>query len=46
MAKGHVLFNTALFVSLVVLTGCGPTAFRIELVPTHQRLEETEIQRR
>ncbi|MHC4087566.1 MAG: signal peptide peptidase SppA [Planctomycetota bacterium] len=45
MAKGNVWFNTALLVSLVVLTGCGPTAFRIELVPAHQRLEETEIQR-
>ena len=45
MGKGNVWFNTALLVSLVVLTGCGATAFRIELVPAHQRLEETEIQR-
>ena len=45
MAKGNVWFNTALLISLVVLAGCGPTAFRVELIPTHQRLEETEIQR-
>ena len=45
MAKGHVWLYVALLLSLVVLAGCGPSAFRIELVPTHQRLEETEIQR-
>jgi protease-4 len=44
MAKGYVWFNVTLLLFLV-LAGCGPTAFRIELVPTHQRLEETEIQR-
>jgi hypothetical protein len=27
MAKGTVWFKTALLVSLVVLTGCGPAAF-------------------
>jgi protease-4 len=45
MAKRHIWFNIGLLVSLVVLAGCGPTAFRIELVPTHKQLEETEIQR-
>jgi protease-4 len=45
MAKGHFCFNIALLVSLVVSAGCGPTAFRIELVPTDQQLRETEIQR-
>lgn len=45
MAKANVRFYMALFLSLVVSAGCGPTAFRIESVPTRQRLEETEIQR-
>lgn len=45
MAKGHIWLYMALLLSLVVLAGCGPSAFRIELVPTHQGLEETEIQR-
>jgi protease-4 len=44
MAKGNVLFYMALLLSLVVLAGCGPSAFRIELVPVHQQLEETVIQ--
>ena len=35
----------ALLISLVVLAGCGPSAFRIELVPANQQLEETVIQR-
>jgi protease-4 len=45
MAKGYIWLNIALLIPLVLLTGCGPTAFRIELLPTHQRLEETEIHR-
>src|SRR4030042_728372 len=45
MAKGYLWINIALLISLVSLTGCGPTAFRIELVPSRQQLEETEIQR-
>jgi protease-4 len=45
MTKGNVLFCIILLLSLVVLAGCGPSAFRIELVPAHQRLEETVIQR-
>ena len=45
MAKGYVCVYTALLLLLVVLAGCGPTAFRIELVPTNQQLDETEIQR-
>jgi len=39
MAKGHFWFNIGLLVSLVALAGCGPTAFRIELVPTHSLRE-------
>jgi len=34
----------ALFLSIVILAGCGPTAFHIELVPTKQKLQETEVQ--
>ena len=45
MAKGYLWINIALLISLVSLTGCGPTAFRIEPIPIRQQLEETEIQR-
>ena len=45
MAKGNVLFYMALLLSLVALGGCGTSAFRIELVPVNQQLEETVIQR-
>jgi len=45
MSKGNLFFYLVLLFSLVAFTGCGPTAFRIELVPTHQQLDETEIQR-
>ncbi len=45
MAKGNVSFYMVLFLSLALLAGCGPTAFRIEPVPTRRRLEETQIQR-
>lgn len=45
MAKGYVWFYLALSISLVALTGCGPAAFQIELVPANQKLEETQIQR-
>ncbi len=45
MAKGNALFYMILSLLSVVFTGCGPTAFRIELVPTNRQLEETEIQR-
>ena len=45
MAKGNVWFYMALLMTLVVLAGCGPTAFYVELVPANQRLKETEIQR-
>jgi len=45
MAKGFVWFYLALLISLVFLVSCGSTAFQIELIPTHQQLKETEIQR-
>jgi protease-4 len=45
MAKGHVRLYLGLLASLITLVGCGPTAFHVELVPTHQHLEETKIQR-
>ena len=45
MAKGYVWFHLALLISLVVLAGCGPTAFQVELVPARRQLEETEVQR-
>lgn len=45
MAKGYVWFSITFLLSLVVLGGCGPTAFRIEPIPADQRLQETEIQR-
>ncbi len=44
MTKGNVCFMT-LLISLVVLTGCSPTAFRIELIPADKQLKETEIER-
>jgi protease-4 len=45
MAKGHFWFYLALLASLLVLVGCGPAAFQIEIVPTRQQLQETQIQR-
>jgi protease-4 len=45
MAKRFVWFYPALLISLVSLVSCGPTAFKIELIPTRHQLEETEIQR-
>ena len=45
MVKGPVWLYVGLLISLITLVGCGPTAFQIELVPTHQQLEETQIQR-
>jgi len=40
------LFSVLCLLSSVVclLTGCGPAAFHVELVPTRQQLQETEIQ--
>ena len=45
MAKGYIWFHLALLILLVALAGCGPTAFQVEIVPAHQQLKETEIQR-
>jgi len=45
MFKGPVWLYLGLLISLITLVGCGPTAFQIELVPTHEQLEETQIQR-
>jgi len=45
MFKGPVWLYLGLLISLIITVGCGPTAFQIELVPTHEQLEETQIQR-
>lgn len=45
MDKGYIWFYLGLLISSVVLFGCGPAAFHVELVPTSQQLEETQIQR-
>jgi protease IV len=45
MVKGHIRLYLGLLVSMVALAGCGPAAFQVELVPTSQKLEETQIQR-
>ncbi len=45
MAKGYVWYYSALLISLAVLAGCGPAAFRVEVIPAHQELQETEIER-
>ena len=36
---------SGLIMSLTILSGCGQTAFQIELVPTDRQLQETRIQR-
>ena len=45
MDKRNYRLYVVLLLSLVVFAGCGPTAFRIELVPASQHLDETEIER-
>lgn len=45
MVRGHVRLCLGLSISMIMLAGCGPAAFQIELVPTHQQLEETQIER-
>ena len=45
MIKGHVRLYLGLSISMIMLAGCGPAAFQVELVPTHQQLEETQIER-
>jgi protease-4 len=45
MAKGNLYLSMSLLLSLVVLAGCVPTAFKIEAIPADQKLQETQIQR-
>ncbi|MHC4070299.1 MAG: hypothetical protein ACYSR8_12135, partial [Planctomycetota bacterium] len=45
MAKGEVWYYSAVLISLAVLAGCGPGAFRVEVIPASQELKETEIER-
>ena len=45
MDKGFVWFHLVLLISLVILVSCGPTTFQIEMIPTHEQLKETEIER-
>jgi protease-4 len=44
MFRRHSLLYLGILILPSVLAGCGQTAFRIEMVPTDQRLEETRIQ--
>jgi protease-4 len=45
MIRRHGCLYFGLLILPIVLAGCGQTAFRIEMVPTDQRLVETRIQR-
>jgi len=45
MFRRHSCLYLGLLISLVTLTGCGQTAFHIEMVPTDRQLVETRIQR-
>ena len=45
MVKRRICWYLGLSLSLSALSGCGPRAFHIELVPTSQSLKETLIQR-
>jgi protease-4 len=45
MVKANAWLYIGLLISLITLGGCGPAAFQIEVVPTHQQLKETRIQR-
>ncbi len=45
MVRGQVWYCSAVSVLLAVLAGCGPTSFQVEVIPSSQRLEETEIGR-
>jgi len=44
MERKHIRLWLVLSLLLIVLMGCGRTAFQITLVPTDQRLVETQIQ--
>jgi protease-4 len=45
MFRRHSWLYLGLLISLITLSGCGQTAFHIELVPTNRQLQETQIQR-
>ncbi|HCO93382.1 MAG TPA: signal peptide peptidase SppA [Phycisphaerales bacterium] len=45
MFRRHIRLYSGLIMSLTILSGCGQTAFQIELVPTDRQLQETRIQR-
>lgn len=44
MVRRHIQLWLVLSVLMIVLTGCGQTAFQISLVRTHQGLKESRIQ--
>ncbi len=43
MLKRHVCWCLGLSMSMSTLVGCGPRAFHVQMVPTNQRLKETQI---
>jgi len=45
MLRKHSWLYLGLFIPMITLSGCGQTAFHIELVPTNRQLQETQIQR-
>jgi len=45
MVKASIRLYLALLMFLLVLYGCGPAAFQVELVPIRQQLEETQIRK-
>jgi len=45
MFRKHSWLYLGLLIPLITLSGCGQTAFQIELVPTNRQLQETQIQR-
>ncbi len=45
MTKGRIWFYLGSSVLAILLAGCGPAAFQVELVPTSRELEETQVQR-
>jgi protease-4 len=45
MLRKHGWFYLGLIILLTVLSGCGQTAFQVELVPVDRQLEETRIQK-
>ncbi|MEA3226314.1 MAG: signal peptide peptidase SppA [Planctomycetota bacterium] len=45
MLKKHICWCLGLLMSMSTLVGCGSRAFHVQLVPTDQRLKETQIQR-